>query len=221
MTNFIINRPRIARSILLTAGALALSVVTVARPQASDGNGKHRIEPPRVPANLEVEAGNRPFLVGHAVGTQNYVCVPSGAGVAFTLFTPQATLFTKRGEQLTTHFFSPNPEESGLVRAAWQDSRDTSSVWAALVDFSIDSQFVQPGAIPWLLLVKKGTQEGPTGGDRLTKTTFIHRVNTVGGAAPATGCAVPADIGKKEFVPYTADYFFYEKAAKNAGDGSN
>src|SRR5262245_36102598 len=50
-----------------------------------------RVVPPPVPANLEVPAGNTAFLVGHAIGTQNYVCLPSGTGFAYVLFTPEAT----------------------------------------------------------------------------------------------------------------------------------
>jgi hypothetical protein len=46
-----------------------------------------------------------------------------------------------------------------------------------------------------------GTQAGPTGGNTLTRTTFIQRVNTVGGSAPSTGCAVSTDVGSKAFVP--------------------
>src|SRR4051794_15288457 len=49
--------------------------------------------PPPVPSGLEVPAGNAAFLKGHAVGTQNYVCLPSASGVAWTFFAPQATLF--------------------------------------------------------------------------------------------------------------------------------
>jgi hypothetical protein len=59
-----------------------------------------------------------------------------------------------------------------------------------------------------------GTQNGPTGGDRLAATSFIQRVNTTGGVTPSTGCAMPADLGKKAFVPYTADYYFYKQAGK-------
>ena len=44
-------------------------------------------------------------------------------------------------------------------------------------------------------------------------TTYIHRVNTSGGVAPATGCSKLRDLGKKAFVPYTADYYFYMDAA--------
>ena len=67
-------------------------------------------------------------------------------------------------------------------------------------------------AVAWLLLDKVGVQKGPTGGDTLTKTTFIQRLNTVGGLAPKTGCSSLADVGNQAFVPYTADYFFYKKA---------
>jgi hypothetical protein len=67
------------------------------------------VTPPSVPAEIQVPPGNEAFLVGHGVGTQNYVCLPSGTGVKFVLFTPQATLFNDDGKQLTTHFFSPNP----------------------------------------------------------------------------------------------------------------
>jgi hypothetical protein len=45
----------------------------------------------------------------------------------------------------------------------------------------------------------------------MTKTTFIQRLNTKGGSAPAEGCAVSADVGKETLVPYTADYFFFRK----------
>jgi hypothetical protein len=69
------------------------------------------VAPPPVPASLEVPAPNEAFLLGRGVGTQNYICQPSASigRVAWTLFTPQATLFSDQREQLTTHFFSPNP----------------------------------------------------------------------------------------------------------------
>jgi hypothetical protein len=43
----------------------------------------------------------------------------------------------------------------------------------------------------------------------MTGITFIQRLNTVDGSAPATGCSVATDVGRKAFVPYRADYFFY------------
>jgi hypothetical protein len=176
------------------------------------------VRPPRVPATIQVPAGSVAFLEGHAVGTQNYICLPSGASVAWTLFGPQATLFTDRDKQIITHFLSPNPEEGGTPRATWQHSRDTSSVWALAVATSTDSAFVAPGAIPWLRLDVVGAQAEPKGGDALSDTTHIHRVNTSGGVAPSTGCSVTADIGKRMFVPYTADYIFYRDRPDDQSD---
>jgi hypothetical protein len=156
-----------------------------------------------------VPAGNTAFLKGFAVGTQNYICLSSGAGIAWTFFGPQATLFDDDDKQVITHFLSANPDENGTPRPTWQHSKDTSTVWAMVAPFSTPV-VVTPGAIPWLLLQVVGDQDGPTGGHKLTTTTFIHRVNTAGGVAPATGCTVATDVGKKALVPYTTDYFFYK-----------
>jgi hypothetical protein len=209
-------KKQITRRILLLASATVLAVgFMVSLPLTAHAQ---KITPPTVPTNtIEVEAGNEPFLLGRGVGTQNYVCSPCDPttpncplGFAFTLFTPQATLFDDQGEQLMTHFSSPNPVEKGIIRVTWQDSRDTSSVWAKLVK----QVNVDPNSINWVLLNVKdtGTQAGPNGGDRLTKTTFIQRVNTVGGLAPPERCQSSLDLGHQEFVHYTADYFFYKKS---------
>lgn len=205
----------ITRRLLMVAWTTALVVgFMVSLPQLA--HAQDTISPPIVPDGLNVEDGNEVFLLGRGVGTQNYVCAPCDPtkancplGVAFTLFTPQATLFNDQGEQLITHFSSPNPVEGGTVRVTWQDSRDTSSVWAKLVK----AVMVRDDSIAWVLLNVKdtGTQAGPTG-DRMTKTTFIQRVNTVGGLAPAVGCLSTADLGHQAFIPYTADYFFYKKS---------
>jgi hypothetical protein len=175
---------------------------------------------PALPANIQAPQGNKAFLVGHAVGTQNYICRRSGSDVKFVLFTPEAVL-TKDDQQLTTHFFSPNPSETNteatvtseyMIRPAWRHSRDTSTVWAKMAPNGASA--VTPEAIPWLLLQVVGAKEGPSGGHTLTATTFIQRVNTSGGIAPSAGCAAPTEIGNQAFVPYTADYVFYKKAAE-------
>ena len=139
----------------------------------------------------------------------DYICLPSGASLAWTLFGPQATLFHNDARQMMTHFLSPNPDEAGTLRATWQHSVDTSAVWARAIASSSDPGFVAPGAIPWLLLEAVGAEGGPTGGRRLTGATYIHRLNTAGGIAPATGCSQSVDVGSRIFVPDEADYFFY------------
>jgi len=205
------------RRVLLTACATALAVAfTVSLPQSAHAE---KVTPPPVPAGLEVSSDFEAFLVGHAIGTQNYVCQPSGGSFAFVLFTPQATLFNDADHQIITHFFSPNPDEGGTIRATWENSRDTSTIWAAVVPDG--SATVDPNSIAWLKLAVVGAEDGPTGGGKLSDTKFVQRLSTFGGLAPRTGCSSLADVGKKEFVPYQADYFFYKKAAGSDADHNN
>jgi len=203
-----ITIPRDARSgrrSSLIAASVVVATLTLGLSQA-----EAQVIPPPVPANLEVGSGNTPFLIGHAIGTQNYVCLLRAGGFAWTFFGPQATLFDDHGQQLITHFLSANPDENGTMRATWQQSQDTSAVWALAVANSTDPAYVLPSAIPWLLLRVVGAEVGPTGGTALFATTFVQRVNTSGGIAPAAkSCGNAADIGKKALVPYTADYVFY------------
>lgn len=166
---------------------------------------------PPVPPDIKVPAGNTVFLKSSAIGTQNYICLPSG----WTFLGPQATLFItfpwiggEIRQQIATHFLSPNRAESGTARPTWQSSLDTSAAWAKSIASSNDSAFVAPGAIPWLLLQVVGAQRGPTGGASLSQTTYLQRVNTSGGVMPTSACTV----GSITFVPYTADYFFYKAA---------
>jgi hypothetical protein len=188
------------RSSFLIAAVLA--IVSPFKVMATDA--------PEVPDILTVPAGSEAFLIGHAVGTQNYICLPAGTGAKWVLFGPQATVYDDDGKQLMTHFLSPNPAETGTPRATWQHSEGASAVWAMKVQESDDTRYVEPGAIKWLLLKVMGAQQGSRTDDRLTATTVIHRVNTSGGVAPADECTVAGDVGKTRFVPYTADYVFYK-----------
>ena len=207
----------------MVLAGVATMAFTVASPQPARAG---EITPPPLPDDMApVPEGNKLFLGTHAVGTQNYVCKPSGAGVAYVLFTPEATLSGEDGGQVITHNFSPNPFEpntdpkvvapGGTIRATWQ-YRDTSRVWAKLHATEQDGKkgavMVDQNAIAWLLLDRVGSLDGPTGGDKLTDTTFVQRLNTTGGLAPSTGCASLTDVGNQAFVPYTADYFFYKQA---------
>ena len=55
----------------------------------------------------------------------------------------------------------------GIIRATWQHSRDTSTVWAQVFHhLSTDANFVEPDAIPWLLLQRAGVQAGPAAATR-------------------------------------------------------
>lgn len=186
--------------------SMFIAALAVATPLAATASG---LPTPEVPSNLSVPQGSKAFAIGHAVGTQNYVCLPSGEGAKWVLFGPQATVFNDEGEQIMTHFLSPNPAEGNVARATWQHSDTSSAVWAVKQEESDDARFVEPGAIKWFLLRVVGSQNGAGSRDRLAETTYIQRVNTSGGIAPAAECATSADVSKTKLVAYTADYVFY------------
>ena len=167
------------------------------------------IQVPPVPDEIQVDPAFVPFLMGHAIGTQGYVCVAVGNAFSWAPFGPQATLFDADLPQTLTHFLSITPF-SQVLNPAWQSSRDSSIVWGQLYKMSTDAHFVAPDAIPWLLLEAAVVGDGPTGGDKMLPTRFIHRVNTVGGKAPTTGCSQPEHIKTRALVPYEADYIFYK-----------
>ena len=206
------------RSLFFVALVLVWAFCTV--PEAA----AQRITPPTTPAAITPPPGNSAFLVGHALGTQGYVCLPTSTGASWTVngARPEATLFaTVFGQNLEiiTHFLSPdtNPNDKApnplpFGSATWQNSLDSSVVWAKAVGSiaaGSDASCPNAGAISCLLLQSIGSQEGPAGGKFMTQTSYIQRLNTNGGSAPATGCAVPTDVGKQTLVPYTADYYFF------------
>jgi hypothetical protein len=188
------------------------------------------VTPPPTPMKITPPDGNSAFLLGQAVGTQGYVCLPTAPGAASWTVNParpEATLFYSPGAhtfQIVTHFLSPNEKPVDPARplpfgnATWQSSFDTSRVWAAVLnnDNVLTAGPGEPScpnadSIPCLLLQTVGAKEGPTGGTLLSQTTFIQRLNTNGGSAPVDGCFTSADVGKQALVPYTADYFFFRQ----------
>jgi hypothetical protein len=200
----------------LLAITCALGMATTAAAQ--------NIASPSTDPSITPPQGNTAFLLGRAAGTQGYVCLPAAAGASWTVngARPEATLFASFfgvPVQIITHFLSPNtnpnefaPKPVAFANATWQSSFDSSKVWAQQVHaIAAGSEASCPntGAIGCLLLQVIGAQPGPTGGKALTPTTFIQRLNTNGGSAPADGCSTSSDVGKQTLVPYTADYYFF------------
>jgi hypothetical protein len=144
-----------------------------------------------VPKDVQVDAGNKLFEVGHAIGVQIYAC----NGTAWTFVAPRADLYNDHGKRIITHFAGPT----------WQ-ANDGSQVVGRVAGMAT----VDPSAIPWLKLAKASTAVGPFGGDKLVKTTFIQRINTRGGLAPAASTCTASATGRQVEVPYTADYTFWK-----------
>jgi hypothetical protein len=219
---------RIIRKAMAALAVIAFSGVAYAQEKGQDkreGSNFGSIPSPTTPDAITPPAGNSAFLLGHGVGTQGYVCLPTGTGGASWTVNgarPEATLFTHifgEAVQIITHFLSPvvNPNDVGpkplrFGDATWQSSFDSSRVWAQRqksISAGSDASCANGGAIDCLLLQVIGSDEGPAGGRSLIKTTFIQRLNTNGGSAPAIGCLVTSDVGKQALVPYSADYFFF------------
>ena len=178
---------------LLLAGVLAVAAAGSLTAAAQAGPAA-----PQLPEGLDpVPAGHKVFLVGHATGVQIYRCTVTGDAHAWGFVAPRAELYDNQGKLLTTHYGGPT----------WE-ARDGSTVKAARVD----GVTVDPDAIPWLLL-QAIPQPAGSDGDRLTGTTYIQRLNTTGGVAPAASECNADTLGDVVEVPYTADYYFWKKAS--------
>lgn len=149
--------------------------------------------PAGVPAALTPPATESLKFKVSAVGVQIYVCNATLAGgYAWTGLAPQANLFNDDGKMIGTHFIGPT----------WQGN-DGSSVGAA----KVAAAPMDPSAVPWLLLkgVSHAAEEG-----RFSDVTWVQRLSTVGGIAPADTCDSTHNLGAVVQVPYSAEYFFYE-----------
>ena len=131
--------------------------------------------------------GNQVLLRLYATGTQNY----RWDGTSWVFVEPVATLFA-------------NPEYDGRVGIhyrgpVWESISGSKVTGARLFGCQPDST-----AIPWLLLEAVST----SGPGLFRSVTYIQRVNTTGGLAPATP---GSSVGEVAAVPYTAEYYFYSE----------
>lgn len=185
LSQFQANRSRMALAAMFALLGVELSATLYA-----DDN-----RAPAVPDEIKVDDGNKVHFHGYAEGVQIYTWNGNDWGSAV----PRATLFDDDGNVVATHFGTPNGP-------AWR-SNSGSEVVGKLPPKRV---IMDRSAIPWLLLpanVPFTHGPGIFGG-----TTFIHRVNTVGGLPPSVAGIV---IGQVAEVPYAADYFFYRAETNN------
>lgn len=149
-----------------------------------------------LPDTVKVPAGHRVVLETVGVGEITYECrAKAGDAMAFewAFVGPRADLNGRDGKKLGTYFGPP---------ATWA-SNDGSRITGTQVAVSP----AKPGSIP-LQLVKANPA---TGSGAMTGVSFVQRVATVGGVAPALPCD-SASAGRKEVVKYQADYIFWKAA---------
>ncbi len=146
------------------------------------------------PADPPTPDGQVVLFKLHAEGVQIYECKvinPNARALRYqwVLTGPDAVLTDDKGGKFGKHYAGP----------AWEGS-DGSKVIAALPPVETTPK---PPAVPWLLL-KAMSHEGD---GKFSKVTYIHRVDTEGGAAPDAPDAVYR--GDELRVPYKATYIFY------------
>jgi hypothetical protein len=145
------------------------------------------LAPPAAPQAIKPDGAEIVVAKAFATGSQVYEC----RDAKWTLSGPDAELKDERGTRIGRHFAGPT----------WELS-DGSKVVAEVVQ---RADAPVPDAVPWLLLRAK-TVEGKGALDRIT---FIQRVDTVGGRAPAAPCSAEPRLA----VPYSATYYFYAHQA--------
>ncbi len=162
----------------LAAAAVVLSLIL--------GAGNARADrAPAVPDAIAVPDGNTVEFHAYAVGAQIYSW--KAATATWVFVAPAAVLYDSDGNIVGMHYAGPT----------WETDSGSKVVGAKIAAATPDAS-----AIPWLLLQAK-TAEGP---GVLAHTTYVQRVNTVGGLAPSGAGTTDGEIAR---VAYTAEYYFY------------
>ncbi|MBF8178641.1 MAG: DUF3455 domain-containing protein [Burkholderiaceae bacterium] len=147
-----------------------------------------------LPAAVQVPAGNHVAMETVGAGTITYECKVKKDTMdqhEWVFVGPDAVLSDRSGKAVGKYFGPP---------ATWE-SNDGSKITATQLA-------VAPGGtgnIP-LQLVKANPAMG---NGAMNGVTFIQRVATKGGVAPASACAA-GNLGAKEIVKYQADYIFWK-----------
>ena len=148
---------------------------------------------PVVPTAIAVPAGNKVAMRAVGAGDLRYECKAKAidANAFEWVFTgPNAVLSDMSQKAIGKYYGGPT----------WE-SMDGSKVTGKQLAISPSAA----GNIPMQLV-----QANPaTGSGAMTGVTYIQRVNTIGGVAPALPCDA-TKVGSKQLVKYQADYVFYK-----------
>jgi hypothetical protein len=150
---------------------------------------------PVIPDAIKVPAGNVLLFQAFGPGVHIYNCPTNAASNA----TPFTIVYSNADQkQIIGTLDSPD----GLLR--WSDLVGNSVI--AVPQVVVPSP--NPANIP-LVLLKAQAHLGP-GNGMLSQVTFIQRVNTNGGTAPAGGCMNKNQA--QESLPFSTTYIFYKAA---------
>lgn len=147
-----------------------------------------------LPEAVRAPAGNTAFMLTNATGELTYECrekKDTAGAFEWGFIGPVATLKSK-GDTVGKYYAGPT----------WE-ANDGSKVTGKQVAVSPAAA----GSIP-LQLVKANPTDGK---GAMGPVTFIQRLNTKGGVAPAAACGAEQK-GQRQQVVYSADYVFYKAA---------
>lgn len=151
------------------------------------------IAPPEVPENLKVPGTEVVLFKALGKGKQIYACSAKPGDesqFAWVLDRPQADLFSEEGSVIGKHYKGPVWEAEDGSKVTGQVQQRANAPAA--------------NAVPWLLLKAASNQ----GAGTFARVSYIQRVDTAGGAAPAAGCD-KAHAGMETSADYQAIYYFY------------
>lgn len=178
---------------MLIRTAIAAAAATLLAACASSPMMMKPFDQSALPAAVQVPAGHKVFWETVGVGEITYECrAKAGAMGQFewVFVGPDAKLNGRDGKQVGKYYGPP---------ATWE-SMDGTKLTGAQVAVAPAAA----GSIP-LQLVKANPAMG-TG--MVAGTTYIQRVATMGGVAPAMACTA-GNTGTKQIVKYQADYIFW------------
>ena len=176
--------------------------------------------------------GNHAFLVGHAIGTQNYVCALFFFSHWRRLCALHAGGHAVQRRWRSTHhpLLQPQPRADppdpntnpavvadGAIRATWVHSGTGARSGRRPQSFRypVNHRCHFLGACSTRLESKTDLPAATY----CRRPREVQRLSTTGGNAPGPGhgCDSPSDVGHTAFVDYTADYFFYTNQEKRRG----
>lgn len=180
-----------SRTATAIASVLALFLLAAC---GSMSTGMPMYSQDKLPAAVQVPAGNKVAMETVGIGEITYQCNPKkdmADQFEWSFVGPDARLNERSGKQVGKYYGPP---------ATWE-SMDGSKLTGAQVAVAPNGT----GNIPHQLV--KGNPA--MGNGAMTGVTYIQRVSTQGGLAPATACAA-GNAGAKQIVKYQADYIFYK-----------
>jgi hypothetical protein len=147
-----------------------------------------------LPDTMKVPAGHNVAMETVGVGDITYECRADkdmAGKYAWVFAGPDARLLDRSGKQVGKYFGPP---------ATWE-AMDGSKITGKQLA-------VSPGGAGNIPL--QFVQANPAMGmGAMSGVTYIQRVKTMGGVAPASACGM-ANMGEKQIVKYQADYIFWK-----------